>query len=122
VAFQAYEDMRGALASFANAKVQICTKRNGFVSGTAGTTSQKAECKTCTNSSDATCAGTNVYAPGSLLADPEAPSFVMHRVDVIYTFTPLIGGTAFNLALLPVSLCSGGTCTFHRQVSMRAMD
>jgi len=58
-------------------------------------------------------------------ADPEAPNFMLHRVDVTYTFSPLIPGTPFGLALLPMTACSvsGGNvlCTFHRQVSMRVM-
>lgn len=45
-------------------------------------------------------------------ADPEAPVFVLQRVDVAYTVTPIIPGTAFNVLLPP-------NMTFHRQVSMR---
>jgi hypothetical protein len=116
-AYLAYEDLRGALASSANAKVQVCSKNIGYTNR--GSATQISNCKTCTSSSDATCTGSNTYTPA---ADPEAPSFVLHRVDVSYTFTPLIPGTAFNVALLPSGLCSGGTCTFHRQISMRAMD
>jgi len=47
-------------------------------------------------------------------ADPEAPVFVLHRVDVGYTVTPVIPGTAFNV-VLPANL------KFHRQVSMRSL-
>ena len=117
-----YEDLHGALASYASATVQVCSKNIGYVSGTTGTTSQKADCKTCTSPTDASCTGTNTYTPSSLNPDPEAPTFVMHRVDVTYTFKPLVSGSAFNIALLPSGLCSGGNCTFHRQISMRALD
>lgn len=49
------------------------------------------------------------------VADPEAPSiFVLNRVDVAYTVTPIISGSAFNV-VLPSNL------TFHRQVSMRSL-
>ena len=109
VAYLAYQDMRGALASYANAQVQ----------NNAGTSTQTAQCSTCTSSSDSSCNATNTYTPSS---DPESPTFVLHRVDVTYTFNTLISGTGFNLALLPASLCSGNTCTIHRQISMRAMD
>ena len=46
--------------------------------------------------------------------DPEAPVFVLNRVDVGYTVTPVIPGTAFNV-VLPANL------NFHRQVSMRSL-
>ena len=117
VAYLAYQDMRGALASYANAQVQICSKKLGY--NNAGTSTQTAQCSTCTSSSDSSCNATNSYTPSS---DPESPTFVLHRVDVTYTFNTLISGTGFNLALLPASLCSGNTCTIHRQISMRAMD
>jgi Flp pilus assembly protein TadG len=47
-------------------------------------------------------------------ADPEAPVFVLNRVDVGYTVTPVIPGTAFNV-VLPANM------NFHRQVSMRSL-
>lgn len=46
--------------------------------------------------------------------DPEAPVFVLNRVDVGYTVTPLIPGTAFNV-VLPSNL------KFQRHVSMRSL-
>jgi Flp pilus assembly protein TadG len=46
--------------------------------------------------------------------DPEAPVFVLNRVDVGYTVTPLIPGTAFNV-VLPSNL------SFQRHVSMRSL-
>jgi hypothetical protein len=61
-------------------------------------------------------------------ADPEAdtyPGFALNRVDVWYTFKPLIPATPFTLALLSFPNCdsSGGTttCTFTRHAEMRAM-
>lgn len=47
-------------------------------------------------------------------ADPEEPVFVLNRVDVGYTVTPLIPGTAFNV-VLPSNL------NFQRHVSMRSL-
>jgi Flp pilus assembly protein TadG len=47
-------------------------------------------------------------------ADPEAPVFVLNRVDVGYTVTHVIPGTAFNV-VLPSNM------NFHRQVSMRSL-
>src|SRR5882724_846629 len=50
----------------------------------------------------------------AVAADPEAPGFVLNRVDVGYTVTPIIPGPAFNV-VLPAHL------QFHRQVSMRSL-
>jgi Flp pilus assembly protein TadG len=46
--------------------------------------------------------------------DPEAPFFVMNRVDVEFTVTPIIPGAAFGV-LLPSNL------KFSRHVSMRSL-
>jgi len=46
--------------------------------------------------------------------DPEVPVFVLNRVDVAYSVTPIIKGTAFGV-VLPSNL------TFHRQLSMRSL-
>ena len=55
-------------------------------------------------------------------ADPEAPNFVLNRVDVVYQSKPLIpqftiptAGGVINLSILP-------NLQLHRQVSMRAMN
>ena len=112
VSYLTLGDLTGAVGGGGSAGVQVCTAKSGTSgSGTSLTT-------VCTqyNSSPA-------YAPD---ADPEAPSFVLNRVDVTYTFSPLIDARIFNLVLLATPICSGGgggvTCTFHRQVSMRAMN
>lgn len=52
------------------------------------------------------------YTP---VADPEAPRFVLQRVDITYTVQPPIPISFFGTSLLP-------SMSFHRQVSMRAMD
>lgn len=52
------------------------------------------------------------YTPA---ADPEAPRFVLQRVDVTYTVQPPIPLSFFGTSWLP-------SMTFHREVSMRAMD
>ena len=96
VSWLAYQDM-AALHLSANAQVQVCTKALGVSApGTAN----------CTNFG-----GGSFPAPA---ADPEPAAFVLNRVDVKYTVTPLIPGWMFNLAMPAL--------TFHRQVSMRAMD
>jgi hypothetical protein len=54
----------------------------------------------------------STYTPAE---DPEAPLFVLHRVDVTYTVQPPIPMSIFKISLLP-------TMQFHRQVSMRGMN
>jgi TadE-like protein len=56
-------------------------------------------------------AGT-AYTPAT---DPEAPTFVLQRVDVTYMVKPPVPITFFKITLIPVM-------EFHRQVSMRGMD
>jgi len=84
-----------------NAGVRVCTNALG-VSGTGP--SQVSLCQS--------------FGPAmsvsAVAADPEAPNFVLNRVDVVYTVTPIIAGSAFNV-VLPSNL------QFHRQVSMRSL-
>jgi Flp pilus assembly protein TadG len=115
VSYLVYQDMTGAIYSpSTKAAVQVCTKVLGLKNS--GLSTQASKCATY---------GTYT-SPPSPASDPESPSFVLQRVDVSYQFTPLIPATPFALALLPSSVCSSKsgtvTCTFHRQVSMRAMD
>jgi Flp pilus assembly protein TadG len=115
-----YQDLTGALGSPGNATIQVCSANLGTSGSGSG---QTAKCETCTNST--TCSGTAGTGSPAPDSDPEAPDFVLNRVDVSYTFIPLIPGTPFGLALLPLSACASNngsvTCTFHRQVSVRAM-
>ena len=119
VSYLSQQDLTGAINAPTGATLQVCSPTIGL-SGTGST--QTSRCVSCTGSSCGA-AGAGNPAPAS---DPEAPNFVLNRVDVTYTFSPLIPGTPFGLALLPISACSssGGnvTCTFHRQVSMRVMN
>lgn len=98
VSWLVYQDMAG-LHNSSSASVQVCTKLLGTSApGTAN----------CTQFPS----GSTFPAPA---ADPEPATFVLNRVDVTYTVTPLIPVAAFGLTLTP-------SATFHRQVSMRAMD
>ena len=113
VAYLLYQDLAGALSSSTSATVQVCSASLG-----------SGKCVTCSGYN--TACGAPLNSPGGAnYTDPEA-SFVLNRVDVTYTFRPLIPGTAFNLTLLPASICSvsGGSlsCTFHRYASMREMN
>lgn len=92
----------GDLANLANSStattVQVCSKSVGINNN-------------LTKCSSYGPAGTT-YTPA---ADPEAPTFLLNRVDVTYTVTPPIPLSFFSYSLLP-------SMTFHRQVSMRVLD
>lgn len=95
-----YENLTHAIngATTSNVAVRVCTSAIGI---NANNTAM------CTS-----------YGPSftfsSPAADPEAPVFVLDRVDVEYTVTPPIPGRAFHV-ILPANL------QFHRQVSMRSL-
>src|SRR5229473_942826 len=92
-----YDNLTNAIsgATTSNAAVQVCSSAIGVNSST-----HIALC--------------NQFGPAfpfaTPAADPEAPIYVLHRVDVGYTVTPIIPGAAFNV-ILPANL------KFHRQVS-----
>ena len=118
VSYLSQRDMTGAINNPTSANLQVCS----ITVGLAGTgVNTKSQCVSCTGT---TCGSAGAGSPVPS-ADPEAPNFILHRVDVTYSFSPLIQGTPFGLSLLPMTACSssGGnvTCTFHRQVSMRVM-
>jgi Flp pilus assembly protein TadG len=123
VSYLTVQDMTGPLAGPSAASIQVCSpiNLNGLNSGVNnfGTASQKSNCVTCTGSS---CGAVNTGSP-TPNADPEAPDFVLNRVDIVYTFQPLISGTPFNLALRASGMCNTtGTCTFARHAEMRSMN
>jgi TadE-like protein len=62
--------------------------------------------------------------PSSAEADPEAPSFLLGRVDIAYQFSPPVPFTPFTVFLGLATNCnSGGTsCTFYRHIVMREMN
>lgn len=96
-----YENLTNAIkgATRSNVAVQVCTVAKGV-----NTSTHVALC--------------DPFGPAfsfpTPAADPEAPVYVLDRVDVVYTVTPIIPGTAFNV-ILPSNL------KFHRQVSMRSL-
>ena len=95
-----YDNLTGAIgATKSNASVQVCSSTVGVDANT-----HIAQCQQFGPP----------FAFASPSADPEAPVFVLQRVDVAYTVKPLIPGTVFHV-LLPANM------TFHRQVSMRSL-
>lgn len=95
-----YENMTNAVhgATTSNTAVRVCSKTSGV--SNAGV----ALCQSFGPSFTFNTVGT----------DPEAPQFVLNRVDVEFTVTPMIPGSAFGV-LLPSNL------QFKRQVSMRSL-
>lgn len=91
-------DMTSLLTSSTTTTIQVCSKSNGM----------SGNIPVCTS-----------YGPTGIsyvpATDPEAPRFVLQRVDVTYTVQPPIPMSFFSVSLLP-------NLKFHRQVSMRALD
>src|SRR5207253_2868010 len=122
-----YQDLLAFTVATTNGTVQVCSQANGLSS--AGTTSETTAC-------------THTGTPGSFSwpapdSDPEKNkdgtglAFALNRVDVAYTFTPLIPGAPFNLVVLGFPACGGGsvsccntdgTCVLHRSTEMRVMN
>ena len=98
VAEEAVGDLTSLINSYTTATVEVCSKSLGVTGNLANCSSYGPTVTT--------------YTPAK---DPEAPRFVLQRVDVTYTVQPPVPMTFFSVSLLP-------TMQFHRQVSMRAMD
>jgi Flp pilus assembly protein TadG len=114
VSYLTYQDMTGAIYSPSGTPVQVCSAILGV--NNAGNSTQTAKCASYGST----------YTFPTPASDPESPNFVLNQVDVAYTFTPLINGTMFNIFTLAAPTCSSSSgsvsCTFHRQVVMRAMN
>lgn len=83
------------------ATVQVCSK-------SIGVTNKATNCQSYG-------AGANSSTTAATQVDPEAPTFLLNRVDVTYTVQPPIPLKWFSVSLIP-------TLTFHRHSSMRVMD
>src|SRR5258708_4957410 len=115
VSYLAYQDLTGSVStpSTSNTGINVCSSTVG-VSGTGSAT-----VTTCTGTT-----GIGGGFPTSAEADPEAPSFLLARVDVAYKFTPPIPATPFTifLGLAPNCNATGSSCTFYRHIVMRQMQ
>lgn len=135
ITYLVYQDLTGALGSSTavtgGVTVQVCTQANLDSAG-AGTNTNtggvlRSNCETCTSTG---CTPANGSASSSSYSgspvpslDPEAPGFILNRVDIRYDVAPLIPGTIFNIPLRASGMCnSGGTCQFFRHAEMRAMN
>ena len=96
-----YDNLTNAIkgATTSNAAVQVCSSAKGVNSSTG--------VALCDQFGPA-------YSFPAPAADPEEPIYVLDRVDVMYTVTPIIPGRVFSV-ILPTNL------HFHRQVSMRSL-
>ena len=127
VTYLTFQDLTGSLWNPTGVTVQVCSQANINSSG-AGVNLPpggllRTNCVACTSAGCGT-VGTNGAGFPVPSPDPEAPSFVLNRVDIQYTFSPLIPGRIFNIPLQAFSgICTGGgTCTFVRHAEMRAMN
>jgi hypothetical protein len=124
VSYLTYNEMTGAINNPTSASIRVCTPINTAgspPSGVNGTgASQKSNCVTCTSSS----CGAVDNSGTNLDPDPEAPNFVLNRVQVTYTFTPLVNVPGFTIPLSWIPFCSGanGDCTITRNAQMRSMQ
>ena len=113
VSYLTYQDMsglHGTDAASATTAVRVCSK----LIGTTGSGSTlKASCTSFPTGTTATFTGPD--------PDPEAPLYVLHRVDVQFQVTPLINALPLKIGGIDFNLLTP-SLTFHRQVSMRAMD
>ena len=98
VAATALADLTSLINSSTKTTVQVCSASNGM----------NGNLPLCTSYGPTATS----YTPA---ADPEAPTFILQRVDITYTVQPPIPMTFFKVSILP-------NLSFHRQVSMRAMD
>lgn len=91
-------DLSGLASASATTTVEVCSKAIGV-------TNNVTQCAS--------------YGPAGIVytpaTDPEAPTFLLNRVDVTYTVQPPIPLKFFSYPLVP-------SLTFHRQVSMRTLD
>jgi Flp pilus assembly protein TadG len=116
VSYLAFQDLTGAVStpSTSNTGVNVCSSTVGTSGSGAATVTS------CSN------LGVGGGFPTSANADPEAPAFLLGRVDVAYKFSPPIPLTPFNALLLLSTNCSssGGSvsCTFYRHIEMREMQ
>lgn len=94
-------DLAGIANSGIQTSVQVCSK-------SVGVTGNVTNC-----SSYGPSESTNTTT--AVQTDPEAPTFLLNRVDVTYTVEPPVPLTFFSVSLLP-------TLSFHRYASMRVMD
>lgn len=111
----AYADIQSSLPSYGSATVQVCSRRSGTgILANPGTATQTTPCCTTSSSAGTSCASGTIATGTAPASDPESPNFVLNRVDVVYTVTPIIAGNVFGITVLP-------SLSFHQQVSMREM-
>jgi Flp pilus assembly protein TadG len=116
VASLLYNDLTGAVGNATSASVTVCSPSLGTTAGGGGGAAY-ANCVTCTSSTS--CGSASSGGSSSSDEDPEA-GFVLNRVQVKYSFKPLIAGKLFNVIMMSSSF-SSGQYTFYRTIEMRAM-
>jgi hypothetical protein len=124
VTYLIYQDLTGALWNPTGVTVQVCSQANITSSGSGVNTANGALRTNCELCNSGGCGSPAANAAGFPVpaADPEAPIFVLNRVDIQYDFPTLIPGTIFNIPLRAAGMCNSGSCTIYRHAEMRAMN
>jgi Flp pilus assembly protein TadG len=108
------EDITSAIPGGSNAPIRVCTQELGLNSSYTGA-NQVPNCATYGSGASFPATDPNCTSGPNICPDPEAAyGLILNRVDVQYTVTPLIDGTAFNLVV--------PTLTYHRYIYMRALN
>lgn len=105
-----YQDIAGVLANSSTATVRVCSSKAGTPTGTGS--SKISACQTFGG-------GTISGLPSP---DPEAPLFLLARVDVMYTVYPIIPSFQLPTPAGPIALTVVPNLAFRRQISMREMQ
>jgi hypothetical protein len=105
-----FQDIAGVLANSASATVRVCSSMAGTPIGSGS--GKHSACQTFGG-------GT---VSGSAAPDPEAPLFILDRVDVQYAVSPIIPAFQLPTPAGPISLTLIPNLNFRRQISMREMN
>jgi len=112
-----YQDVTGVLSRASSARVVVCSKQLGL------DVQKRALCCQTTSSGGA-CGSTG----GAAGHDPEYDAannfspFIRHQVDIYYQIIPIIPSFSIPTPAGHIPLTLVPNTTFHRQVTMRAMD
>lgn len=108
------DDITTAVPGGSNAPMRVCTQALGLNTAYSGANTVPI-CNTYGTGGSWPSTDPNCTGGPSICPDPEAAyGLILNRIDIQYTVTPLIDGTAFNL-IVP-------NLTFHRYVYMRTIN
>jgi hypothetical protein len=117
VSYLTYQDITGVLAGASSARVVVCSKQLGLDG------QKRALCCQATSSGGAcTSSGSTAGHDPEYDAVNNTSPFIRHQVDIYYQITPIIPSFSIPTPAGQIPLTLVPNTTFHRQVTMRAMD